>query len=170
MELNDGLSFNISPSITLVIGVYFSRVCDWGPCTLLNIENFKAHIEIHSKDRLICDICSKTYPSIQTLENHLSRFHLQTKKYECTECEKKFGHPGSLKLHLTFVHEKVRKYSCEICQKHFTRAQKVRNHMDQVHLGIRNHICKVCKKAFKQSPDLKKHMEAFHEKKRFEEM
>ena len=62
-------------------------ICDKtfkGRNTLSNVENFKAHIEIHSKDRLICDICSKTYPSIQTLENHLSRFHLQTKKYECT--------------------------------------------------------------------------------------
>ena len=35
MEPNDGLSFKIVPSITLVIGVYFSRVCHWGPCISL---------------------------------------------------------------------------------------------------------------------------------------
>ena len=55
-------------------------ICDKtfkGRNTLSNIENFKAHIEIHSKGRLICDICSKTYPSIKTLENHFNRFHLQ---------------------------------------------------------------------------------------------
>ena len=33
IEPNDGLSFKIIPSITLVIGVYFSRVCHWGPCS-----------------------------------------------------------------------------------------------------------------------------------------
>ena len=33
MELKDGLSSKKFPSITVMIGVYFYRVCHWGPCT-----------------------------------------------------------------------------------------------------------------------------------------
>ena len=32
MELKDGLSSENFPFITVVIGVYFYRVCHWGPC------------------------------------------------------------------------------------------------------------------------------------------
>ena len=32
MEVNDGLSFKVFPTIAVKIGVYFSRVCHWGPC------------------------------------------------------------------------------------------------------------------------------------------
>ena len=33
MELKDGLSSENFPFITVVIGVYFYRVCHWGPCS-----------------------------------------------------------------------------------------------------------------------------------------
>ena len=35
MELKDGLSSKKFPSITVMIGVYFYRVCHWGPCRLM---------------------------------------------------------------------------------------------------------------------------------------
>ena len=43
MELKDGLSSKIFPFITVVIGVYFYRVCHWGPCTP---SDFKRHCAV----------------------------------------------------------------------------------------------------------------------------
>ena len=111
------------------------------------IANLNVPKSIKLKSRK-CEICEKTFSSLQRLKTHRETKHkgqnLSEIKIKETNCNE-------------IVHEGLKKYNCNKCGKYFGRAGDLKRHNKTIHEGLKNFKCHKCDKSFGQSYHLKRH-------------
>lgn len=114
------------------------------------------------KERIICDICRKTFRTIENFRRH-RKSHTDTFKYRCKFCDKSYAFTYRLKRHVDSAHKNVKRerVRCDICNASVT---KIKQHM-LVHDDKAPFGCPVCGKCFKRRPGLYTHMAVHMEKK-----
>ena len=75
-----------------------------------------------------CEICDKTFSSVQALKMHIEVVHEGLKKFKCIKCGKSFSQEGYLKRHNEVVHEDLKKYKCKSCDKTFSSVYYLKMH------------------------------------------
>ncbi|KOB72140.1 Uncharacterized protein OBRU01_12676 [Operophtera brumata] len=133
-----------------------------------NLLPFKFYSET-----LHCGICSKTYSTFKTLEQHLN---VHRKIYECKICDEIFTCKGKLQIHDNAVHKinslpkKIipKKGSnwphvCKECGERFPNRYTMVVHANKVHKGPANyHNCNACDRVFELKQQLVKHIRRDH--------
>ncbi|XP_068082759.1 transcription factor hamlet [Anabrus simplex] len=108
-----------------------------------------------------CPVCSKDFPDIDQLDDHLISSHQFKSEFKCDLCPRSFSCRSSLLSHLALRHGEVRnqekRYSCENCNKVFTDPSNLQRHIRAHHHGARSHACPECGKTFATSSGLKQH-------------
>lgn len=130
-----------------------------------------------------CSICSKMYCSLEGLDFHTRRKHIddedpkivctvcgicvsniyihmasheEEKPYKCDLCPKSFATKTVLKQHL-IVHSGAKPFVCSSCGKAFNNSYNLVVH-ERMHKGDKCHKCTVCGKGFLEKSYLNKHM------------
>lgn len=90
---------------------------------------------------VVCDLCSKTFPSRVNLKMHYTQVHIGDRLYPCNECDQSFKTSKHLKRHQNGVHSVEKLYVCDACDTKF----KYRD-------GWRRHVKKGCSGKSRKSP------------------
>lgn len=131
----------------------------------------KKHKYTHQEeaDRIICDICGKSFASKGGLSAHRV-IHSDNREYICEHCGAGFNQKGNLMTHLKTglalckgmkgVHTLL--VECSICKRSFTSLNRLRQH-EKKHERINKLMsaneltCKVCDKLFRTFHEVKRH-------------
>ncbi|XP_035221818.1 zinc finger protein 37-like [Stegodyphus dumicola] len=108
-----------------------------------------------------CSECSKTFPSPESLHEHVQLIHeqstrLASNRYLCNICQKEFCLKGDLTRHLN-SHNGVKPYECEHCNKTFTLKSNLRQHLT-THRVDKSFACPMCSKSFGNRRNLNLHL------------
>ncbi|XP_044731687.1 zinc finger protein 569-like [Chrysoperla carnea] len=114
-------------------------------------KNLKKHLRIHEeRNKITCDLCSKTFLRQQSLKDHVKLVHENQKparNHLCNIC----GYAGrtlaKLRTHL-ITHSTERPFPCDRCDKTYRSAESLRHHVSHVHLNHRKFQCTFCPQAF----------------------
>ena len=99
------------------------------------------HINNHTREDLVCKICSKSMPTLLSLQAHINR-HTHPKNIQCDQCGKAFGYQNELRKHKVYCnHEKP--VQCPKCDKTFSTKYDLQHH-SSVHVDIRPYVCHIC--------------------------
>lgn len=108
------------------------------------------------KSSLQCKICSRSFRSFKTLNQHL-RLHM-SQSYKCNTCGKIFTLKKSylrhLKSHKTQKTDKL--FECGLCDKSFVDLGSWKRHR-MCHTDVRKYSCNLCGKAFYEKYSLRVH-------------
>ena len=118
--------------------------------------------------RHFCNICSKSYDRLYSLQVHRSKFH-EEKAFKCTICSKGFLKSNQLKDHIKSLHGNVREFRkrCVTCEKRFKHLSELTNHINESGHQPLSYGCKFCEKVYFQSDLLGRHMKTYHEINRY---
>ena len=114
---------------------------------------------------LTCKLCSKTFPYISKLTEHM-RFHNKEKLFNCSICEKSFFTQSNVNKHIKEIHQKIKpvaKHACSLCSKTFTYNSRLVDHM-RTHLKEKSVSCYLCEKKFYSQSNVNKHINEVHRK------
>lgn len=108
-----------------------------------------------------CSECSKTFPSPESLHEHVQLIHeqstrLASNRYLCNICQKEFSLKGDLTRHLN-SHNGIKPYECEHCNKTFTLKSNLRQHLT-THQLDKTFACPMCSKSFGNRRNLNLHL------------
>lgn len=104
----------------------------------------------------ICDICGKTYHSMNKLNKH-RLIHFDERNIACSMCPAKFKRRDNLKIHMR-VHSGVKPFKCQFCSKCYAHHTDLKRHTF-THTGQYPFVCKYCKAGFGKKAELKEHEE-----------
>ena len=109
-----------------------------------------------NKKNLQCKVCSRSFRSFKTLNQHL-RLHMP-QSYKCNTCGKIFTLKKSYQRHIKShkIHEADRMFECGICDKSFADLNSWKRHR-MCHMDVRKYSCNLCGKAFYEKYSLKVH-------------
>ena len=109
--------------------------------------------------RHFCNICSKSYDRLYSLQVHRSKFH-EEKAFKCTICSKGFLKSNKLKDHIKSLHGNVREFRkrCATCEKRFKHLSELKTHINQSGHEPLSYGCKFCEKVYSQSDLLKSNL------------
>jgi len=122
-----------------------------------SVPSLKNHLKrMHSKEKFICDICSREYHNFELMQEHKRAVH---EKVPCTECGKLIG-VKLMKRHIQSAHtpNDLKKFRCDTCGKGFVTSSFLSDHIN-VHTGAKPYLCKYCPMGFAS-----KGTHAMHEK------
>lgn len=124
----------------------------------------------HHENRLICDICDKTFARKGRLISHMA-IHSGIKPYKCDKCDKAYATREHLERHTVQIHlkdtlseddprQKVIRYGkelieCETCWKKVPRIWFKAHQL--VHTDYKPYQCDLCEMSFKNRGGLKTH-------------
>ncbi len=115
--------------------------------------------EVHNEQRHKCQICSKTFNRMSSVQLHMAKVH---KSCKCEVCLKTFGSVKSLAQHISKCHEKNGRSKCEVCLKTFASAKRLDLHTSKFHEKKACFKCELCSKTFAIKRHLKSHMSRAH--------
>ena len=128
-----------------------------------------------------CALCSRSFRSPSTLDQHFMRRHTGERTFVCTKCQKGFFTRYELRIHTENVDcaNKTKPISqlklkkqlprsaldtrthCEICSKTFTTVRRRKIH-EHLHSGKKPYSCRVCEEAFALSDQRRNHERREH--------
>lgn len=123
-------------------------------------DYLKAHMLMHTGEKLQCSYCEKSFTQRGNLLTH-ERIHTGERPYVCKLCPEAFIRKDYLETHMV-VHTGLKKYKCKICFKGFTTKQYLKYHQN-IHTGDMPFKCSICDKGFRFTSSLHSHM-AIHSK------
>lgn len=106
-----------------------------------------------------CDVCDKTFPSIQNLNRH-KLTHADEKPFKCDMCDKGFLTVENLNRHKR-IHTGEKPYECEVCGKRYAHSTTLKEHQ-QTHTGDKPFACDYCIRDFAISKLLFRHVRIKH--------
>ena len=130
-------------------GSNFGFQCQVAGCAAILSSKYHLmrHVKsVHSGDeKVVCDICNKTYSSKHSLNTHLLT-HSQEKKHKCRYCNTRFRLAATLKRHER-RHTGERPHKCPVCTQCFIDISELNRHL-AVHNVENPFTCAVCGQAF----------------------
>nr|XP_029729690.1 LOW QUALITY PROTEIN: zinc finger protein 91-like [Aedes albopictus] len=120
---------------------------------------------------LNCTICTKLYPSVRELEEHVSRDHPIGSIMSCPFCPKTFKSRQTIRMHI-LNHQGKLPYKCDDCDARFDRKFYLQKHRERYHQGegADNQAamkcrfrCKFCPRIFLRKIDRKTHIRLVHQ-------
>ncbi|XP_044727327.1 zinc finger protein OZF-like isoform X3 [Chrysoperla carnea] len=128
---------------------------------LMQKGSLKIHMTIHKDDRdkITCEICSKTFVRQDGLTRHMKRVHGNETppcNHLCNICGHASRSAFDLRRHLR-THSTERPYACDHCDKTFRREDNLKEHIAHVHLNVRKYQCSFCSQAFHEKKGLRNH-------------
>ncbi|GIY50080.1 hypothetical protein CEXT_266061 [Caerostris extrusa] len=107
----------------------------------------------------VCDVCSKEYSSVPSLNRHML-IHSAQNPFVCKTCQRPFYQSSHLEVHM-LVHTGEKPHICEICQRTFTQSSSLKSHK-VIHSGTKPHRCDYCYYQAAQKPSLNTHLKRYH--------
>ncbi|XP_044731719.1 zinc finger protein 501-like [Chrysoperla carnea] len=104
----------------------------------------------------LCNICGHAMRTLKELRTHLL-IHTGERPYACDQCDKTYHRDDRLKDHISRIHLNKRKYQCTFCSHAFFTKRMFVHHVRR-HTGEKPHKCEVCDKRFIQKVALKIHL------------
>lgn len=98
------------------------------------------HLRTHDNSINNCSHCTRTFSTVQKLNEHVERMHYP-KTIQCCKCEKMFSTNKMLKQHERLHHEAV---VCKVCFMQLASRNALRTHLDK-HEVLK---CSKCKKSY----------------------
>jgi len=130
--------------------------CDICLRTYSSIQSLKTHKRSHQSEKSFqCETCFKCFSERSTLKRHMY-IHLEEKPFKCEHCERAFSDKSTLRRHI-ITHTGAKRFQCSSCDKRFTRNEHLRQH-NYIHTAQKLYKCDVCQKDFRQRSTLKNHM------------
>ncbi|KAH3839560.1 zinc finger protein 85-like [Dreissena polymorpha] len=126
--------------------------------------DLQRHIEqTHSETSFVCHICSKSYKTKKSFEEHLKSHEDGYVKsmYPCPHCEKTFSARQVLNSHLKYQHlgmkqKEKQRFLCQTCGREFVHKYSYDSHMNR-HAGLLPFNCRICGKAFASEHCVREH-------------
>lgn len=130
------------------------------------VSHMRTHTASKQNEKHKCNICPTSFKRKEHLEEH-SKFHTETRPYQCSYCTEAFYSSAAFKKHTRISHPEMslneqsksstKEHTlCTVCGKKINR-KNIELHM-RVHSGIKPHKCPVCPMAFTQKSNLKNHL------------
>ncbi|XP_021368279.1 zinc finger protein 37-like isoform X10 [Mizuhopecten yessoensis] len=118
------------------------------------------HQTVHQKPVIVCRICENlSFPTPQSLKDHLIQNHGQEFTHFCFQCGKGFKSDAGIKDHQKVYHvSSLECPVCEVCGKSFALRNRLVVHM-RSHSHQRPFMCPHCGKAYKHKHGLKTHIQ-----------
>ncbi|CAG0919357.1 unnamed protein product [Notodromas monacha] len=130
--------------------------------------------------RFTCDICAKSYSTLNGLAKHKSLHcdpasfspspitttidpSTQAKNFSCKFCEKAYVSLGALKMH---IRTHTLPCKCDLCGKAFSRPWLLQGHL-RTHTGEKPFSCSQCGRAFADRSNLRAHLQTHEEVKKY---
>lgn len=134
------------------------------------LPNMHRHLQWHKRPvpaRHICNQCSKSCSTKQSLQEHVLRIHEKVplgKSYSCNDCSLTFIRNNDLRRH-SFQHFTGKIFSCTFpnCNEMFKKAFKLQSHM-MIH-NPKNEMkfaCELCDRKYLRKAALNKHRRQTH--------
>ncbi|XP_053699395.1 zinc finger protein 62 homolog [Sabethes cyaneus] len=106
-----------------------------------------------------CEICSKTYMSNRTLQEHRIIKHSSEQiSYKCDICGNGYNRKGNLAIHMKIHTMTTQSAECDICGQ-ICSPTSLRQHKIIKHTSEKNFVCKVCGKHFHLKHMLSSHLQ-----------
>ena len=115
-------------NIVFVCQVELERLTPCGS-TYWRKGNLACHIE---PKRITCSLCSRTYVSNKSLNEHVKNFHNKQTAYKCEYCGKGFTNRLSYTDHVAY-HSGIKRHACARCGKQYTLHSSLRKHVCRIH-------------------------------------
>ena len=154
-------------------------------------ENFEGHL--CERQKIICNICGKTYVTEKSLKEHIKVEHEKvviTKSFFCHKCDFSCTTKGGLSAHMISHEEKnpcpecgervrdlkshkltvhtpddLKKHQCQDCGKGFNELKKLEIHRMNIHLKLRPHKCRYgCNVSYNDTSNRNAHEKKTHGK------
>lgn len=120
-------------------------------------SNLIAHLAIHELQKFICDLCKKTYDTLDRLEDHRKNHNNLTN--QCRYCEKAFSNRYKVNYHIRQKHHNIAPWQCQFCSESFATATKFRSHIYEIHDASKPFACEKCDRTFLTKRNLDIHGE-----------
>ena len=128
-------------------------------------DRIMTHKKIHTADKdgkiYKCDFCTKTFPTMAYLRQHIRRIHSEQKRFQCDICYKYYPSNSGLKVHIRNEHEERKLYTCDICEVSVGSIAYLKRHYANIHDRIPKKSCNICLKLVR---DLTSHQRFEHTK------
>ncbi|XP_062847076.1 zinc finger protein 1035 [Trichomycterus rosablanca] len=140
--------------------IYKCPICPESFSQALELAN---HLSVHSH---MCNVCNKTFPTNQQLEEHEQSHLSAATQYECTECGKNFLGSDAFRQHhcsnrkRTFSEENLSSSSLSPPQKKRSLETSIvisNDEEEEVDVGEDFYNCPTCDKRFSSTYSLQKH-------------
>ncbi len=101
-----------------------------------------------TNERVKCSLCTKTFTSKNSLNQHIKKTHPGI-KFSCQICNKTLTSKSILKHHIDTVHYGIMPYSCSYCNKTFTYNSSLQGHINVQHkIQKEEYKCVICSRIF----------------------
>ncbi|OWR48740.1 zinc finger protein 135 [Danaus plexippus plexippus] len=117
----------------------------------------KRNTKIKDHQCFECQICKKSFISMQKMLNHRHRQHQKKSVFICDMCHKEFLHKNSLLKHIGWHMGINKRFICEICGYSFHDKTNLNVHLQAVHQKLKLYTCTLCPKKFAANKNLKIH-------------
>lgn len=139
-----------------------------------NADGFRNHLKIHEMEKQVamglatpddflkCDQCTRFFPTVVQLSEHIGRMH---EFAQCSKCGKSVP-SRKLAGHMRQKHEEGKpfpEWPCGKCGKAFNSKQHLKRHMKQVHESVKTEQCHICDKRYQRRGLLNRHMRDAHQ-------
>lgn len=118
--------------------------------------------ELLHKGHLRCNVCPKSFFSVEGLQRHKFILHSNEERYACGKCNAKCKTFGFLTLHKE-AHKQGKPFCCKLCGKDFTRKYHLDRHLKYLNCDgskpVFKHACRVCSASFARFDNLKDHLQ-----------
>ena len=136
-------------------------VCNICSKTLVSSQSLKFHLAVHRDERpFSCSLCDKLFRRKHHLELHI-KTHDGKNHTSAICCNKQFRCSSSLKYHEK-IHKGEKQFSCSRCSLHFRTSKALSGHFARKHAEVRKFPCRICEIQFGINADLQKHMKRSH--------
>ena len=109
-------------------------LCDIDGSILSNSKSVYNHNKVHLNDDHHCEICYKTFSTLEFLKKHKKRTHTDA-VYQCNECNEQFKVQYNLKRHIVNIHLNIEK-TCDLCSQKF-RPDNLKRHKEICSRGLK---------------------------------
>ncbi|XP_018587719.1 uncharacterized protein LOC108922218 isoform X3 [Scleropages formosus] len=122
-----------------------------------HLANYRIHLRNHAQATPIrCRVCKAIFQSVESLQTHLEKSHLEKEFYQCDFCKRIFTCLNECQRHLELHRQNLMRHQCPQCERHFRRHKSLTRHLAQ-HNRQRTYLCTECGQAFPKKNILFRH-------------